>query len=596
MIKAHKKKRIRQRTIWPYIQSIPEIIVYEIVSKLILLALVFILKKILMALVLMTGRVAVTSGDFGFMFKSPWGWLAIIITLVMFGVYVAFDINILLNYCGEKALGRPARLMKLIPESIIESKLFFTPGGLVVLLYSVLITPTVGIGLSISLTKNLYVPNFVSSVIRSNIFYNSMYTVFQILMIVLGVLGMFTIPGMVIDHITAAKSFRKSVGIVVHNFKDLVKNILMFVLKYALISILIMLALAILPAIFIMAGSAANSGLERFGAISFALAAFGWVLASSTLFLPLFILKLTQLYYKYTMGTESALKSEPTSYIRKFIIAGVSCYLFLWSFTGFVDIFFDDFFPSTVSSLVIGHRGAGNEGSENTVGGIRKAIELNCFGAEIDIQRTADGYYVLNHDKTFGRVTGVDKAPGDLTLEEIRKLEIKDAPGERIPTIDEVLDVTLDNIVLFIELKGASADIQMCEDIVAKIKERGLLDFCVIISLKYDLIDYIETKYPEVQTGYLAFISLGKTAELNCDYLGLEEQAATSEVIDAAHANGRRIMVWTPNSAGSQRRFLLSDADALITDNMSQAYSLMDELSARDYLSIMADKLLNEIS
>ena len=254
------------------------------------------------------------------------------------------------------------------------------------------------------------------------------------------------------------------------------------------------------------------------------------------------------------------------------------------------------FFPSTVSSLVIGHRGAGNEGSENTVGGIRKAIELNCFGAEIDIQRTADGYYVLNHDKTFGRVTGVDKAPGDLTLEEIRKLEIKDAPGERIPTIDEVLDVTLDNIVLFIELKGASADIQMCEDIVAKIKERGLLDFCVIISLKYDLIDYIETKYPEVQTGYLAFISLGKTAELNCDYLGLEEQAATSEVIDAAHANGRRIMVWTPNSAGSQRRFLLSDADALITDNMSQAYSLMDELSARDYLSIMADELLNEMS
>ena len=596
MIKSRKTKQPRQRTVWPYLQSIPEIIVYEIISKILLLALVFILKKILMALVLMTGRVAVTSGDFGFIFKSPWGWLAIIITLLMFSVYVAFDINIIMNYCGEKALGRPAHLTKIIPESIVESKLFFTPGGLVVLLYSVLITPTIGIGMSISLTRNLYIPNFISSVIRSNIFYNSIFTVFQVLMLITGVLGMFTIPGMVIDHVPAAKAFRRSAGIFIHNIKDIIKNVLLFLLKYGLISLLIILALSILPVIFIIFGSVAGNSAERFGVIAFVLTVFGLILASSTLFLPLFILKLTQLYYKYTKGTDTALKSEPVSYIRKFIIAGVSCYLFLWSFTGFVDVFFEDIFVSNTSSSVIGHRGAGNEGGENTIGGIRKAIDLDCYGTEIDIQRTYDGYYILNHDKTFKRVAGVNKAPGDLTLEEIRHLKLKDAPGETIPTIDEVLDVTGDNIVLFIELKGPSADIQMCEDIVAKIKDRGMLSNCVVISLKYDLIDYIETKYPEIQTGYLAFISLGKTAELNCDYIGLEEQAASSVVIDAAHENGRKVMVWTPNNKDSQRRFLLSDADAIITDNMSQAYKLMDDLAGRDYLSIIVDEMLDELS
>ena len=69
----------------------------------------------------------------------------------------------------------------------------------------------------------------------------------------------------------------------------------------------------------------------------------------------------------------------------------------------------------------------------------------------------------------------------------------------------------------------------------------------VLISLKYELIDYIETNYPDMQTGFLTFASFGNTAALNCDYIGLEEESATTDAINAIHKEGKKVLVWTAN-------------------------------------------------
>ena len=41
--------------------------------------------------------------------------------------------------------------------------------------------------------------------------------------------------------------------------------------------------------------------------------------------------------------------------------------------------------------------------------------------------------------------------------------------------------------------KGETADRQMADDTVKAVREYGMEDECVLISLKYELIDYIET-------------------------------------------------------------------------------------------------------
>ena len=180
-----------------------------------------------------------------------------------------------------------------------------------------------------------------------------------------------------------------------------------------------------------------------------------------------------------------------------------------------------------------------------------------------------------------------------MTLEEIRKLSVD---GKPIPTYEEMLEACRGKMVLFTELKGATADQQMADDAVRIIKEYGMEDEVVLISLKYELIDYIETVYPEMQTGFLTFASFGDTAKLNCDYLGLEEESATSDAIRDVHKQGKKVLIWTANKRTSQRHFLCSEADGVITDNVLQAMDVIQEIQSRSDLSRIIDRLRELIS
>ena len=94
-----------------------------------------------------------------------------------------------------------------------------------------------------------------------------------------------------------------------------------------------------------------------------------------------------------------------------------------------------------------------------------------------------------------------------------------------------------------------------------------------------------------MQTGFLTFASFGNTAELNCDYIGLEEESATTDAIDAIHRESKKVLVGTANEKGSQKHFLCTEVDGLITDNVSQAIGLVTELEQRTDLDRMIDKI-----
>lgn len=303
---------------------------------------------------------------------------------------------------------------------------------------------------------------------------------------------------------------------------------------------------------------------------------------------PLYLMKMTQLYYSYKQGREfefSEIKRDKKVEFRKGISVTV---VILLAAVIVLFAFFDQIFPFESDVKIIAHRAGGSEGRENTLSGMETAWALGAYGSEIDIQRTKDGYYVLNHDGTFKRVAGDSRKPEDMTLKEVKKLSID---GEPVPTFVEMLISSRGRMVLFVELKGSTADKQMADDAVKLVKQYQMEEECVLISLKYDVIDYIETSFPEIQTGFLTFASFGRTAELNCDYIGLEEESATKDAIDAIHKEGKKVLVWTANEEGSQKHFLCTRVDGLITDNVSQALGLVTELEQRSDLDRMIDKI-----
>jgi hypothetical protein len=64
---------------------------------------------------------------------------------------------------------------------------------------------------------------------------------------------------------------------------------------------------------------------------------------------------------------------------------------------------FNTNFPLVESAKIIAHRGGGTLANENTVLSLEAAAEYGAFGSEIDVQRSADDHYVINHDENFLR-------------------------------------------------------------------------------------------------------------------------------------------------------------------------------------------------
>ena len=70
----------------PYWQALPVIFNYQIITKALLGIWIYLLGRITQALLVSTGRVAITSGDFGFLFKTWQGYLILLIGLVSLSI------------------------------------------------------------------------------------------------------------------------------------------------------------------------------------------------------------------------------------------------------------------------------------------------------------------------------------------------------------------------------------------------------------------------------------------------------------------------------------------------------------------------------
>lgn len=101
----------------------------------------------------------------------------------------------------------------------------------------------------------------------------------------------------------------------------------------------------------------------------------------------------------------------------------------------------------------IAHRGLWNQTfAENSILAYKNAIE-NGYAIEIDLFETKDKQIVCVHDANLSRLTGVNKFVWELTLKEIKELNIL-GTNQKIPTLLETLELCKNKAPLLIELKN----------------------------------------------------------------------------------------------------------------------------------------------
>jgi len=101
----------------------------------------------------------------------------------------------------------------------------------------------------------------------------------------------------------------------------------------------------------------------------------------------------------------------------------------------------------------VAHRGLHGAGVlENTLGAARAAVDANC-AIEVDLQLTADNEVVVFHDDTLDRLTAATGPLAARTLADLKRVSLR-GTDERIPTLQELLDLVAGRTPLVLELKS----------------------------------------------------------------------------------------------------------------------------------------------
>jgi len=216
--------------------------------------------------------------------------------------------------------------------------------------------------------------------------------------------------------------------------------------------------------------------------------------------------------------------------------------------------------------LTIGHRGAAGHEPENTLRSIRKALELGAGAVEFDVH-CLDGRLVVFHDSTLERTTNGRGALVHMPFNRLRELDA--GKGERIPTLEEVIDMVDRRAILHIELKGRGTARPVGEIIDHYVSKRGWrYDDFLVSSFHHDELAQLAGR--SIPLGLLfsnspaRFASLAK--KLGAYSIHCKAAYATPALLKQAHECGLKVFVYTVNDSGTIARLRDLGVDGVFTD------------------------------
>jgi len=241
---------------------------------------------------------------------------------------------------------------------------------------------------------------------------------------------------------------------------------------------------------------------------------------------------------------------------------------------------------------VFAHRGASAYAPENTLSAFKLAINQNADGIELDVTLAADGQVVVIHDTTIDRTT---TGKGHVRFMDLSTLRQFDAgswfgpahAGERIPTLNEALEVIGDKVITNIEIQPFSSPLrQTTEKVVSLVAHHGLEDTIIFSSFNPRALIQIHQQLPAVSIGILLRPGkLGTWAKLIFDgwvnYRSIHPHysTVTPKMIQRAKTEGRRVIAYTVNQPEDIRRLFAMGIDGIFTDDPQLALKIRAEMT-----------------
>ncbi len=227
----------------------------------------------------------------------------------------------------------------------------------------------------------------------------------------------------------------------------------------------------------------------------------------------------------------------------------------------------------------IAHRGASGHAPENTLAAFKLAVEMGAQFIETDLQLTRDGRIVAMHDATVNRTTNGRGRVGKMSFAEVRGLDAgawylsddgRSFKGERVPTLDEILQFAVDaDVPFYLELKsseGWGMELLMA----GALKKTGEISRAVVISFDPNVLLAMRRAAPMAMTGLLVERPTQQTVEqaieIGARQLLPNGKSLTAELVTAAKGQGLGVVAWTVDEPEEMRRLAALGVDGIITN------------------------------
>lgn len=209
---------------------------------------------------------------------------------------------------------------------------------------------------------------------------------------------------------------------------------------------------------------------------------------------------------------------------------------------------------------LIAHRGASGHAPENTLAAFRMALAMGAKAIELDVHQSRDHRLVVIHDNDTRR-TG--RRPGrvkDLSFAQLQGIDCGSwfhgsFKGERIPFLEEVLDLCEGKAEVHVELKKGSALYPGIEErVVDLIQKRKAWETTLVSSFDHQALVMVRWLDARIRIGYLLGMTSLRTAykemaDLKAESLNLSQRQIDARKVKAAHEKGLRVLVYTVNTA-----------------------------------------------
>ena len=208
---------------------------------------------------------------------------------------------------------------------------------------------------------------------------------------------------------------------------------------------------------------------------------------------------------------------------------------------------------------------------ENTIESVKKAIELNVDGIEIDVFKSKTGELVVYHDPFLSRLSNSNAFIEQISLDSIKKVEL--IGGFSIPTLKEIVDIIPEKIFLNIELKGKDTANETNNIIINYLNKYNLpTSKFIISSFRWDELKKIRSINKDVPIAILVdslhkiddAIKLAK--QINAVALNPNNKFITRGIVNKIQSNNIKVYPYTINNPKNIKRMRSMGVDAIITD------------------------------